>query len=565
MAKRQLNRASSPTKASPATKPIAIGYARCSTGHQEHSVSDQRQAFARWAGEHGYTLAHVFQDEGVSGGRLSRPGLDAMLARLESEQATGVVLLWDVSRTARPDDPLDGVLLERRITSTGWRLIYINGAQRTGDAFTDSLTALVDFKTSGDYRRSIAINGTRGLARARAQGKLSGPVPFGYARAVRWTANAEAQIIARTTKQATANAASVRLVPGDPIEVATVRRIFDDYTAKSMGTEAIARALESDSVPAPSGGRWNASSVLVILTNPAYAGDSAWNRTTRGNVAQLVAGKPEAVKAKGKRKHAKSEHIIVKDAHEPLVSRETFDQTQAIMASRARETGRARSAERYPLSGILRCGACGGPMAMRSFTRENGKRTERYVCRGPVTCGEAKIPAAAIELAVGAALNDALGAYVASPELRAVLVAKLGKAMGDVQSAATTDAEARELEKRITRAVRALTVVDDLETVATLNADIKTMRAKLARLQEERQAQPETSPQSVADEIIGILADLPRLHQLDQAQRRAFYTRAVAEVRLEGPDVGSVTIPAPLAALVDGGDEGGDTAGSSPR
>lgn len=57
-------------------------YARVSTERQERhqTIDSQLAALRAWAGASGHALAeeHVFRDEGHSGGRLDRPGLDAL-------------------------------------------------------------------------------------------------------------------------------------------------------------------------------------------------------------------------------------------------------------------------------------------------------------------------------------------------------------------------------------------------------------------------------------------------------------------------------------------------------
>ena len=57
-------------------------YARVSTDRQgrEQTVDSQLEALRRWANEqdHELTSDHIFIDEGYTGSRLDRPGLDAL-------------------------------------------------------------------------------------------------------------------------------------------------------------------------------------------------------------------------------------------------------------------------------------------------------------------------------------------------------------------------------------------------------------------------------------------------------------------------------------------------------
>ncbi len=57
-------------------------YARVSTERQERqqTIDSQLTALRAWAVEQGHTLTetHVYRDEGYSGSRLDRPGLDGL-------------------------------------------------------------------------------------------------------------------------------------------------------------------------------------------------------------------------------------------------------------------------------------------------------------------------------------------------------------------------------------------------------------------------------------------------------------------------------------------------------
>jgi site-specific DNA recombinase len=116
-------------------------YARVSTERQERqqTIESQLAALRAWAVAGGHALAeeHVFRDEGYSGGRLDRPGLDALRDavrdgavecvavlspdRLARRYAYQVILLEEFRRVScqvtflhHPisDDPNDQLLLQ---------------------------------------------------------------------------------------------------------------------------------------------------------------------------------------------------------------------------------------------------------------------------------------------------------------------------------------------------------------------------------------------------------------------------------------------------------------------
>ena len=72
-------------------------YARVSTERQERqqTIDSQLAALQAWAGSGNHVVAeeHVFRDEGYSGGRLDRPGLDALRDAVRDGAVQQVVVL----------------------------------------------------------------------------------------------------------------------------------------------------------------------------------------------------------------------------------------------------------------------------------------------------------------------------------------------------------------------------------------------------------------------------------------------------------------------------------------
>jgi site-specific DNA recombinase len=75
----------------------AAAYARVSTERQERqqTIDSQLTALSAWAREAGHELkaAHVFQDEGYSGARLDRPGLEALRDAVRDAEVDIVAVL----------------------------------------------------------------------------------------------------------------------------------------------------------------------------------------------------------------------------------------------------------------------------------------------------------------------------------------------------------------------------------------------------------------------------------------------------------------------------------------
>jgi len=145
---------------------------------------------------------------------------------------------------------------------------------------------------------------------------------------------------------------------------------------------AIAKALNRERVPGPSGGTWGPSTIngnarrgTGILNNELYIGKLVWNRLNY--VKNPNTGKRQS-------RHNRAEAWIIKDVPDlRIVPQELWDAGQgSASADGARNTRPDRRREefwkhqrpRYLLSGLVKCGACGA-----SYTKYGASR---FMCAG---------------------------------------------------------------------------------------------------------------------------------------------------------------------------------------
>jgi DNA invertase Pin-like site-specific DNA recombinase len=103
-----------------------VGYVRVSTGEQATSglgLEHQRQAITEAALQRGVELVELFEDAGVSGSSLDRPGLTAALETVTSGAADGLIVA-KLDRLSR--SLLDFAGLMDRSRREGWSLVALD-------------------------------------------------------------------------------------------------------------------------------------------------------------------------------------------------------------------------------------------------------------------------------------------------------------------------------------------------------------------------------------------------------------------------------------------------------
>lgn len=197
----------------------------------------------------------TYADDGYSGARLDRPGLDALR---DAAEAGAFEVVWCLSpdRLAR-SFPYQMILDE--LARLGVKVVFTDSPPIDSDPQARLLVQMQG--VIAEYERAkITERHRRGkLFRVRAGEAIFWKVPYGYRR------------VPRT------EAGPARLEVYEP-EAVVVRRIFDDYTS-GTSMRQIARRLYEDAVPTATGKAvWASSTLGGLLRNPTYLGKAAWYR-----------------------------------------------------------------------------------------------------------------------------------------------------------------------------------------------------------------------------------------------------------------------------------------------
>jgi DNA invertase Pin-like site-specific DNA recombinase len=198
----------------------------------------------------------------------------------------------------------------------------------------------------------------------------------------------------------------------NPDQAAIVRRIMEEYAA-GRSPRQIARDLNAEGIKSPRGGEWRASAIIGsrsrqvgILHNPIYTGRFVYGR---------VAGRRHPdTRNRVWRATGDGDREVYEIPELRIVSDDLWQSVQAARESRAAQPLTKRRRPRRLLSGLVKCGRCGG-----NFTNFANDRLSCSRAREAGTCSSTTvITAAELEHRVLAGLRDQL----LSPEAVSLMV-----------------------------------------------------------------------------------------------------------------------------------------------
>jgi len=344
----------------------AFVYIRQSTGDQLlHNPESRRRQYglAERARQLGWTTVEVIDDDlGRSGGGISRPGFERLLAAI-CEGRVGAVFAIEASRLAR--NGRDWHTLIEFCGLVGTVIVDEDGIY---DPRHPNDRLLLGMKgTMSELELSLFRQRSHEALKQKARrGALFLRVAAGYVRVGR-------DRIEKDPDQRVQDA--LRLVFAKFAELQSVRQVHLWLRDEGIALPAACHsAAEGHSIV------WKLplyNTVHNILTNPVYAGAYAFGRTT--SKVSIEDGRKRV--KRGLRRPQTEWDVLRKDQHEGYISWSEFERNQRVIANNATGKGSAvRGAVRRGellLAGLLRCGHCGRKMYVGY-----GGKAGRYHCQG---------------------------------------------------------------------------------------------------------------------------------------------------------------------------------------
>lgn len=125
---------------------------------------------------------------------------------------------------------------------------------------------------------------------------------------------------------------------------------------------------------------WSYTVIMRLLKNEKYCSDLVQQKTFT----------PDYLTHSKKRNKGEIDYVVIKDHHEPIVSREVFEAVQEEIARRSSlcKADYSRYSNRYAMSSKIVCGECGGRFTHTIRRRGNDKKHyENWSCIDKIRYG----------------------------------------------------------------------------------------------------------------------------------------------------------------------------------
>lgn len=310
------------------------------------SVANQRMLLTEFMERQNDLRLHdIYVDDGYTGTSFERPAFKRMIEDIESGNVQ-CVLVKDLSRLGR-NLPEVSKYTGEYFPHKRVRFIAINDfIDRDYLDIDPDGDMMIDFKNmfNGFYPKDISKKVRSTFRSKQSNGQFIGAfASFGYVK----------------------SASDHNKLEIDPYAADIVKRIFAMYI-KGSGQNTIAKILNEEGIPCPSAYKkqcglnyhncnrldatsyWTYSTIRNILRNEIYTGNMVQNKSFRHMCKKDAISLP------------REKWIVVKNTHEPVIDRETWDKVQDLLKRNTRQTSLTDNVHMF--AGYLRCGDCGRAM-----------------------------------------------------------------------------------------------------------------------------------------------------------------------------------------------------------
>lgn len=363
-------------------------YCRVSTDDEEQKTSYEAQIgyyTEKINSNPEWQMAGIFADEGISGTQAQKRPEFLKMIRLCRQRKIDVILTKSLSRFAR--NTVDSLGYIRELRALGIAVISEKENINTLTAESEMLITIMSCFAQAESE-SISKNVSWGVR----QSFKNGNVPMQYARLLGYRKghDGNAEIISE--------------------EAEVVKEIYRCYL-DGMSMNLIADRLDEKGLTTKGGSSpYRKMVVQRILTNEKYTGDALLQKTYV----------TDCITKKMRKNNGELPMYLVKNHHEPIISRSDFNRVQEEMARRSAKrtiadkltkTGQGKYSAKYALSELLICGECGEHYRRITWTAKGFKEV-KWRCVSRIQYGKKKchssptVDEQALHRAIVSAINE---------------------------------------------------------------------------------------------------------------------------------------------------------------
>ena len=310
-----------------------------------------------------WTLAGIFADEGITGTQAKKRPEFMKMIRLCRQRKIDMILTKSLSRFAR--NTVDSLKYIRDLKSLGIAVVFEKENINTLETDTEMMLTIMSCFAQAESE-SISKNVSWGVR----QSFKSGNVPMQYKKLLGYKKgeNALPEIV--------------------PEEAEIVKEIFRSYL-DGMSLRQIADSLNSRGIKTKHKQTvWQTEVVKSILVNEKYTGDALLQKTYI----------TDCITKKSRKNNGELPMYLVKNHHEPIISRADFNRVQEEMARRGAKkaianklgkTEQGKYSAKYALSELLICGECGSHYRRVTWTAKGFKEI-KWRCINRIQYGKKK-------------------------------------------------------------------------------------------------------------------------------------------------------------------------------
>ena len=426
------------------TKRKVAAYCRVSTDNEDqaNSFESQQRYFRQYIERNpDWELYEVFADEGISGTNTKkRKEFNRMIACAKNGDFD-LIVTKEISRFAR--NTLDSIFYTRDLKKHGVGVIFMNDNINTLDGDAELRLAIMS-SIAQEESRKTSERVKWGQKRQMEQGVVFGRSMLGY-----------------DVKD------GKMYINEDGAKV--VRLIFHKFVNEGKGTHVIARELREEGIKPMRVKEWQNTVILRVIRNEKYCGDLVQKKTYT----------PDFLSHEKKVNLGQEEFVIIKDHHEPIISRELFDKANRILDEKSlSQEGKAKHSNRYPFSGKIKCGCCGSSYVARYKNRKDGSRYKAWRCYEAANHGSPHIDKAGNQVGCcGMSIRNEEAIHIMSLVCKQLTIDRqkisdnLIKMINKVISMDVTGADTNVLAEKMEAAKKKRTDLIDLYTSGDIDRD----------------------------------------------------------------------------------------------